>query len=189
MAKVFIQESTLTDIANAIRTCKAKFIPTIKISKTPNATGPDTCNNLYWWGNDGSMLPIGYLESVTISGAVSLKVKLNYQTVPRDIAQINSIQVAAGVLTRDEMHASTATKEYISTTIRTVNLTFNSDSVTFWARSTQSDKDRTDGYLGYYAEVTGYDADGNIIGTYEYNTDLIDPADFAAEILAIGGNN
>lgn len=196
MAKVFIQESTLTDIANAIRTKKQVLYPTVKIFKTANATGFETFDRKTdWFPVDDGDSSDSYSETITFSGAKTIQIRMSYQTALHNGDDNWSyIRVKPGREGIDWERFVDEESKYPSqifrnatSTIKYADVTINNSSVSINAEAwTEAD---TKGKLGCYAEITGYDASGNVIGTYGPSTDLIDPADFAAEILAIGGNN
>lgn len=178
MAIVTINDSILTDIGNALRQHhgNTKTIihetavpsPTV-ISKTPNATGWDTHNGGY--GNTQNIYDV-----VTIPGASTIKVKLAYCT---ENYRFDYVKVASGNLT--EMPSDAVA--YGGPTWTQIDLEFtDTDTITFFFHS---DED-THGYLGYYAECTGYDTEGNpatyIETTEEEVANTYKPADMAAAI-------
>lgn len=154
MANVVIDDSNLSAIGDALRyklgdtRIEKRYVETIhhpetfkdmkpKIAKTPNAVGFATRNGGY--GNNKE-----YTETVTIEGATSLRIDVAYQTesTSYDYLVIN--------------HGPT---KYGGTTLTRKSIAVNGDTVTFTFKSDSSN----DGYLGYYAEVLGMDANGNIL--------------------------
>lgn len=178
MAIVTINDSILTDIGDALRQhhgdTKTIIHETVMpapavISKTPNATGWDTHDGGY--GNKKNIYDV-----VTIPGASTIKVKMAYRT---ENYRFDYVKVASGNLT--EMPADATA--YGGTTWTQIDLEFtDTDTVTFFFHS----DDSTHNYLGYYAECTGYDADGNpatyIETTEEEVVNTYKPADMAAAI-------
>lgn len=164
MANVLVDDIYLAQIAEGIRKARGATkiiyiptevpIPAKKTSSTTNATGFDTYSGGY--GNN-----VSKLDTVTIDGAASLEVTVQYQT---ESTNYDWLYIVEGTVTS---MPSSGTK-YGGTTKTTKTLTFTGDTVTFCFRSDSSN----DSYLGYYAEITGLDADGNVIGTGE--TEIID---------------
>lgn len=164
MANVLVDDIYLTQIADGIRKARGQtkiiYIPTEvpvdpkKYSSTPNATGFDTYSGGY--GNNKSLL-----DTVTIDGAASLEITVQYQT---ESTNYDWLYIVEGTVTS---MPSSGTK-YGGTTKTTKTLSITGDTVTFCFRSDSSN----DSYLGYYAEITGLDADGNVIGTGQ--TEIID---------------
>lgn len=178
MALVTINDSILTDIGDALRQHHGDTktiihetvmpVPAV-ISKTPNATGWDTHDGGY--GNKQNIYDV-----VTIPGASTIKVKLAYCT---ENYRFDYVKVASGNLT--EMPSDAVA--YGGKTWTQIDLEFtDTDTITFFFHSDES----TNGYLGYYAECTGYDADGNpatyIETTEEEVANTYKPADMAAAI-------
>lgn len=178
MAIVTINDSILTDIGDALRQHHGDTktiihetvmpVPAV-ISKTPNATGWDTHDRGY--GNKQNIYDV-----VTIPGASTIKVKMAYRT---ENYRFDYVKVASGNLT--EMPADATA--YGGKTWTQIDLEFaNTDTITFFFHSDESTND----YLGYYAECTGYDADGNpatyIETTEEEVANTYKPADMAAAI-------
>lgn len=166
MANVLVEEACLTNIAESLRRARGKaaieivYVPTevpvpqVKYSSTPNATGFDTHSGGY---GDNQQL----FDTVTIANAAQLRVKVQYQT---EDTQYDWLYIVPGTVTS---MPSSGTK-YGGNTKSTEILTFDGDTVTFCFRSDSSNSD----YLGYYAEVTGLDADGNVLVTGE--TTIVD---------------
>lgn len=173
MAKVLVDESSLTNIANALRTQARDTVlithddimaPVTKISKTSNVIDKDNYTKGY--GNS-----ISRYEVVTIPGASTIKVELTYQT---ESANYDYIQIMSGKV------SSASGSKYGGTTLTTKEITFtNTDTITIFFKSDSSN----DSYFGYYAVVTGLDADGNQIVAPETNT--FKPSEMAQGILAL----
>lgn len=173
MAKVLVDELSLVDIANALRTQARDtvlithydtLVPVTKISKTSNVV--DKNNYTKGYGNN-----ISKYDVVTIPGATTINVELTYQT---ESTNYDYVQIMSG-----KVSSASGTK-YGGTTLTTKTLTFtNTDTITIYFKSDSS----TDGYFGYYAQVTGLDADGNQIVAPETNT--FKPSEMAQGILAL----
>lgn len=158
MARYSIEDTTLTSIGDALRNHhgETKAITVIeevemlsKVSKTSNATGFDSFEGEYSAGTDGEIL-----DTVTIKEASRIHVKMAYQTISKTYGYV---QVAAG------SNVSAATTKY-GGTLSIVELDFpNTNTVTFRFYDAASNRN----YLGYYAEITGYDAEGNLVSWLE----------------------
>ena len=183
MALVTINDSTLTDIADALRVHhgETKTISheeivesPMVISKTSNATGFGTHSGGY--GN-----AVSFYDVVKIPGASTIKVKMAYRT---ESATYDYVKVASGELTSMPSSATA----YGGTTLKEIELEFpNTDVITFYFKSDGS----TDNYLGYYAECRGYDADGNpAMGTVVIEEEVPNTykvSDFSTAIANISG--
>lgn len=153
MAIVTINDSILTDIGDALRVHHGEtrietqripdMTPIVKVSKTTNALSFTERNGDY---NTG----LAEYDTVTIPGAASLQVTMAYQTEGTTYDWVQVMQGAG---------ASASGTKYGGKTLTQTTLTFAGDSVTFFFKSDGSGGS----YLGYYAEVTGYDADGNVL--------------------------
>jgi hypothetical protein len=140
MAKYSIEDTTLTNIADAIRNKYEKEynitetpIET-KVSKTPNATGFDTFDGAY-------AANLSTTDTVTIEGATRIKVKISYQT---EATNYDYVQITANGLAGNKLGGSTLnTEEFVYDDTDTVSFYFKSDT-------------SNGNFLGYYAEVTGY---------------------------------
>lgn len=108
------------------------------IAKTPNATGFSTRNGGY--GNSIN----GETQTITIPGATSLLIDIAYQTEST---------------TYDYLYISIDSVKYGGSTLTRKTLTADGNIVKFTFHSDSSSSD----YLGFYAEVYGLDADGNIM--------------------------
>ena len=156
--QVLVNESSLVNIANAIRgkigdvhieyETQTGHPPLTKISKTSNATSHTQHSGGY--GNSQSIY-----DEVTISGASSINITLSYQT---EGETFDYVQVCQG--SKSQFNSSVT--KYGGKTLTKKTLTFSGDTVTFYFKSDGSGND----YLGYYAEITGVDANGNTIKDY-----------------------
>lgn len=154
MAKYSIEDTTLTNIADALRDRNngwedvivgydELYLPLVKVSKTPNALSLTERDGGY--GNNTSLK-----ETVTIPGAVSLEVTVAYQSEGTNYDYL--------IITEGKTASTSGTKlGGNSLTQRT--FTYAGDSVSFYFKSDGSNGE----YLGYYAEVRGFDAEGNPI--------------------------
>ena len=141
MALYSIKQETLTDIGDALRrkwgeTHKEPLYLDYVVSSSNNITSAD--------GVSSAFLNFAYENTITIPNAVRLFVKLTYMAaehmMPNYVFTIN-----------DTVYSTNShTKTYSE-----INL--DGDTVTF--KYTASGK----GVHCYYAEISGYDADGNII--------------------------
>lgn len=154
--QVLVNESSLVNIANALRgrtggdtrteyETQIEYPPITKISKTSNAT-----SHTQYSGNYGDNKSV--YDEVTIPGASSINITLSYQT---EGERFDYVQVCQG--SKSQFNSS-ATK-YGGKTLTKTTLTFSGDTVTFYFKSDGSGSM----YLGYYAEITGIDENGNII--------------------------
>lgn len=181
MSKVFIEESTLSSIGDALRrkhgetkmgtVLVEKEVPAAVISKTPNATGFDS-----WEGNYDKDVDYStfnetktYLNVVHIPNAariqVTIKVALNSAKHPtgnwRDI-----VSIYAGNHPKNDIYIDkdiVALFDYTDNNVKTIK-TIDGEYVSFGLRIVNITKDTTN-MLGYYAECVGLDAEGNPLGT------------------------
>lgn len=150
MAQKLYEESNIEAIASAIRvyTGDTRVLydpnnePVVKVSKTANANS-FTDYDSAGYGNKQDVFDV-----VTIKGAAKLKVTMAYQT---ENATYDYVQVMEG-----ETATASGTK-YGGSTKTTTELDINGDAVTFYFHSDSS----ICTYMGYYAEIRGYDANGN----------------------------
>lgn len=175
MANVIINDKHLTDIGNSLRKhlgeteTKIEIVQrpkeVVKVSKTDNATSFEEYSGGY--PNSSSKY-----NTITIDGAASIGVKMAYQT---ENTSYDYVQVASGSLTS----MPSGTTKYGGTTIKTVELTFqNTDTITFHFYSDSSGNN----YLGYYAEVYGYDSNGELMVSDEME-DIEVPYEVKREFL------
>lgn len=157
--QVLVNESSLVNIANALRgkigdvhieyETQIEHPPITKISKTSNATSHTQYNGDY--GNNKSVY-----DEVTIPGASSINITLSYQTEGENF---DYVQVCQG----NKSQFNSSVTKYGGKTLTKKTLTFSGDTVTFYFKSDGSGSM----YLGYYAEITGVDENGNIIKDYD----------------------
>lgn len=173
MAKVLVEEQNLIDIADALRDRAAgsvliahedTVVPVVKTSSTPNVVNKDVYTSDY--GTNWEKYDV-----ITIPGASSIEVELTYQT---ESNSYDYVQIMTG-----EVSSASGTK-YGGTTKTTKTLTFSdTDTITIYFKSDISQST----YFGYYAVVTGYDADSNQVTASETNT--FKPGDMAECILKL----
>ena len=156
MSKLYsIQESTLTDIGDALRSKYGEKRPaTIQvpcvISKTPNATGPNS------W--DGTF-PANGLQyyNIRIPGATRIEVDLYYFTISISSA---AFWIAAGEYNSNNPLSSSGLTTYAgSQSVQNKKLTFNNTDVI----TIKYEGKYAENALGYYAICMGYDSNDNII--------------------------
>lgn len=155
MANVLVEEAHLISIADSLRgifgETKTIMVPTkvpiepVKYSSTPNATNFDTYSGGY--GNSKT-----YIDTITITGATKLRVKVQYQT---ESTNYDYLYIVKGTVTSTP---SSGTK-YGGSAKTTKTIEFDGDTITFCFKSDGSN----DQYLGYFAEITGLDASGNVL--------------------------
>lgn len=151
-----IEEQTLVDIGDALRrkygatklVPSDDFIPAVRVSKTENAKS--------FTEHEGEYAERGEHKTdiVTIEGATKLTVKIAYQTF--SAYSDDYVTVTAGT----EPSTAYANRLY-GLEITNAELEFDGDTVVFYLRAYDAPQDRN--ALGYYAEVRGFDADGNPI--------------------------
>ena len=155
MARYSIEDTTLTSIADALRDKNNGWeevivgydetrTPIVKVSKTPNATSFTEYSGSY--ANS-----LTQSETVTIEGAVSLEVNVAYQSESTNYDYL--------IITSGKTASTSGTKLGGSSRVQMTYTYNNTDSVSFYFKSDGSNGN----YLGYYAEVRGFDADGNQI--------------------------
>lgn len=154
-----IEDTTMTALADAVRGIVGKtrveesgsiYLGDYKVSKTPNALSFTTRDGGY--GNNKSIYDV-----ITIPGAKKIVIDIAYQN---EAGTYDYVQVESG--NRTSM-SSSATK-YANKTLTRTTKTFNdTDTITFYFKSDNSNDD----YLGYYAECRGYDENDNIIEIWE----------------------
>ena len=172
-----IEDTTLRGIADAVRRKhgETKIITVTesrdyKISKTKNALGFDT--------SEGQHETQSFIDTVTIEGATGILVKIGYQTTSKTYARV---QVASGTYTMDDFPTDAeryggASKEYVELSFE------NTDTVTFLFTNNGA---ANISYLGYYAEVYGTDAEGNLLtDLYEAEVDKEVPNMFSSAEMA-----
>ena len=173
MRNVTLDEQHLVDIAYAIRDKSGipHGTPIMEISKTPNVTDKDTADTSGGYGNGRKLF-----DTATIPGASAIQVEL---TIHTESTTYDYLQILPGTVTT-AAGFSGATK-YGGTKKTTQVLTFeNTDTISFYFCSDSSNCS----FFGYYAEVTGLDADGRLI-TDGVPSTTFRPCDMAAAIAGI----
>lgn len=166
MANVVIDDKHLYDIGDALRsklgnTRKEIVTQTVHypagmydmekiIVKTSNATGFNNFEGSY----ANSM---NDYQVVSVPGAAKLKVIYTYQT---ENAAYDYLQVVSGDKTGQTMPSE---PKWGGTTLTKRTETWVTDTITFHFHSDGSGGN----YLGYYAEVTPLDANGNVLQEYK----------------------
>ena len=168
MARYSIEDTTLIGMADALRRRHGETrwgtyieeveVPSVSILKTPNATGFDSYEGLY---ADPTKEETIY-EGITIPGAHTIKAKVAFQKTDDDY-----LYIAPGYATdyyswkEIEDLSERIMPDYSYGGIKISEFTFeNTNSVTLFLMSY---KRGTKDALGYYAEVWGLDADGNLL--------------------------
>lgn len=156
MSKLYsIQESTLTDIGDALRSKYGEtrpgtiLVPCV-ISKTSNATGP------YTWDGPFPANGVQYYN-IRIPGATRIEVDLYYFTTSISCA---AFWIAAGEYNNNNPLSSSGLTTYCGyQSVQNKKLTFdNTDVITIkYEGYTATDA------LGFYAICMGYDSNDNII--------------------------
>ena len=155
-----IEAQELTDIADAIRRkCGEtriekiivdEIVPDVVVNKTPNATG-------FGKFDDTTFTTIKQCFPTRIDGAKSIKVRFTYQTSTVANYGINIISGYHETISTLPSNA----KLYQGTSSKIEELVFeNTNCVTIYAFLPNS----ATGNKGYYAEISGLDADGNSMG-------------------------
>lgn len=165
--QVLVNESSLVNIADALRgkigdarieyETQIGHPPLTKISKTQNAI-----SHTEYSGGYGENKAI--YDEVTIPGASSITVTLSYQT---EGTNYDYVQVCKGT----QSQFNSGSTKYGNKTLTQTTLTFPGDTVTFYFKSDSSGSS----YLGYYAEITGIDANNEIILDMETETEILVP--------------
>lgn len=160
MATYTIEESTLTGIADALRRkhgetklCMMeveKTIPSVKISKTSNATGFDSC--------EGDTPTEKFFDVVSFEEASAILVKIGWGAKSLGVM----LYIGEGeAYDESSFYTLSNIKNYQGDLFNKCQLEeriFNGNTITFYYNGASS----TD--FGYYAECTPLDADGNSIG-------------------------
>lgn len=155
MEQYLINDTTLSAIGDSLRNKLGdtkieviEYTMPYLVSKTPNAKSFTERNGSY--PNSASIY-----DFITIPGATKIKVKMAYQT---ESPSYDYVQVIPGKITVIPSDATKYGGSFLTPPI--VELEFdNTDTITFYFKTDGSNNM----YLGYYAECTGYDADGNVI--------------------------
>lgn len=187
MANVVIDDSSLHAIGDALRGklgeshTERRVVDVIhhpetsknmkpKIAKTSNAVDFTTRSGGY--GNNKNDT-----QTVKVEGATALLIDVAYQTESTSY---------------DYLLINNGSTKYGGTTLTKKSIVVNGDTATFTFKSDSSN----DSYLGYYAEVLGVDADGNVLQevTPAWDEDIYEdvvvphvykPRDMAAAITSI----
>lgn len=181
MSKVFIEESTLSSIGDALRrkhgetkmgtVIVEKEVPAAVISKTPNATGFDSWEGNYDKDVDYSTFSDTkrYYDVVHIPNAakiqVTIKVALNSARHPIGNWK-DEVYIYTGNYPETDIYMDkdiVAYFNYTDNNVKTV-VTVDGEYVSFKLEVANTTKDNTN-MLGYYAECVGLDAEGNPLGT------------------------
>lgn len=155
MALYSIKQETLTNIGDALRRKHGETktitvteevdVPSITVSASPNST-----SFTHFGGLSGEKKNIK--DIVTIPSANSIHVKIAYRTM----GAYNSVSVYSDTYSSGELYTNSS-----SSSIVNKEFTFEgTDTITFYY--SEGYASTTTG-VGYYAECTGYDADGNVI--------------------------
>lgn len=174
MADVMLNEQHLKDIAYAIRDKKGinqggEELPSCVVVKTPNVV--DKNEHLGGYGDY-----VQTLTPVTIAGAHHLVMELTYQT---ESTVYDWIQVQPGIA--NDPSEITVEQRYGGVAKTTTTINIDGDSVTIFFQSDGSGST----YFGYYAEIRGYDENGNLLGGVSQPGETYRPCDMADAILSI----
>lgn len=165
MSRYSIEGSTLTAIGDAIREKTGKLtrveteiyietLPAMTVSKTPNATGGFDAN-----AKDGNCPAGDFYDVVSFPGASSIKVDyglaVHFPNV--DYLQIAPGRYSAVDFPQDETEK--IVKPGGASLVRDQIIIENTDTITFHLYTTYEMP-----VMGYYAECTSFDADGNPLG-------------------------
>ena len=192
MAKYSIQDTTLVSIGDAIRNKTGEhtrieygpyieIIPAVTVSKTPNATGFDS--------HKGSFSNQTLYDVVRIPGASSIYVDIAVEVYLW--SGKDHVEIVAGEYNESNFPTGTGEKVYSkdqnNKLIRKQITIPNTDVITVKFITSASHD-----YLGYYAECSGIDADGQpigdryveVVGEHEVKNTLT-PAQMAEEIAEL----
>ena len=161
MAQYAIEDTSLISIGDALRNyygdthIRYEAIPgTVmkKVSKTPNA--------LSFTEKSGTLNKGIYVEAIKIPGAVKLEIKIAVETYNTSTNFVAIVLDDNTKLPGSTKGSSTDTIKYYATTTTTeYNLVVEGvDKAVFYCRVANASTD-----LGYYAEIVGYDENGNLI--------------------------
>lgn len=162
MAQYAIEDTSLVSIGDALRNyygdtrIRYETIPgTVmkKVSKTPNA--------LSFTQKSGNLKKGIYAEAIKIPGAVKLEIKIavqTYNTSTNFVAIVLDNDTRLPGLTKGS--STDKIKYYATTTTTEYNLVVEGvDTAIFYCKVANASSN----YLGYYAEIIGYDENGNLI--------------------------
>lgn len=187
-----IEGQELTDIADALRRKHGEtkmgtiivdeIIPSVIISKTPNATGFDSYNGLY----EEEIIEKTTFSVCQIPNASTIKIKVAYQF---SAEAGDYLEIASGNFPNStEWQWATGSKickSLYNNGIQIKEFEFaNTDVITLRLMIYKTFHSHF--YLGYYAEITGYDADGNPIGedTIQVEKEVEVPNTYASNEMA-----
>lgn len=179
MSTLFIQDTTLTAIANAIRTKSGggEIVPIVEIFKSDNVNTPED----YTPG-----APTGtFYQVVKIEGASELLVKLWLEF---NVPNASNFMMKAGEHEQGSWNYSSADyqRNGVLGTVTYEMFSFkDTDAVSLYAYSAGT----ANNGFGWYVEVEGYDADGNVIGEGSGTPLTYTPLEMPAAILAISGES
>lgn len=177
MSTLFIQDTTLTAIANAIRTKSgsSEIVPIVEIFKSDNVNTPED----YTPG-----APTGtFYQVVKIEGASELLVKLWLEL---NNTAASNFMMKSGEHEKGTWNYSSADyqRSGASGTVTYEMFSFkDTDAVSLYAYNAGTNANS----FGWYVEVEGYDADGNVIGEGSGTPLTYKPGEMPAAILAISG--
>lgn len=177
MSTLFIQDTTLTAIANAIRTKSGggEIVPIVEIFKSDNVNTPED----YTPG-----APAGtFYQVVKIEGASELLVKLWLEL---NNTAASNFMMKSGEHEKGTWNYSSADyqRSGASGTVTYEMFSFkDTDAVSLYAYNAGTNANS----FGWYVEVEGYDADGNVIGEGSGTPLTYKPGEMPAAILAISG--
>lgn len=184
MAKLFIQDTTLTAIADAIRskTSGGSGEPIVVSSHTSNLLSRD--DTVVGYGVDGNVSQGGTLfhEVITIPGAVKMHLDLKYQTD----SMCAQIQISSGDVENTNTWGKGEYKYTYHKSVKEETLTIEgTDTITINFINQAMNVNTS--YWGFWIDVTGYDASGNQVTGGGANTTQYKPTEMPAAILSING--
>ena len=182
MAKLFIQDTTLTAIADAIRSksTSSSGEPIVVSSHTSNLLHRDDTVSGYGLDGNVSLGAEAFHEVITIPGAVKMHLDLKYQTD----TMFAQIQISSGdVANTDTWNAGEYKYTKHTSIVETTLDIEGTDTVTINFYN-QAMAENTS-YWGFWIDVTGYDAKGKQVCGSGANTTQYKPTEMPAAILAI----
>ena len=184
MSKLFIENTTLTAIADAIRakTGGSSTAPIVISSHTSNLLSRD--DTVVGYGLDGntSLGAEPFHDVITIPGAVKMHLDLKYQTD----SMCAQIQISSGDVENTNTWGKGEYKYTKHTSVTETTLDIEGTDTITINFINQASKANT-GYWGFWIDVTGYDAAGNQIAGGGANTTQYKPGEMPAAILSISG--
>lgn len=183
MSTLFIQDTTLTAIANAIRTKTGNTPePLVIVNKSSNVNTPED----YTPGapSNGSASGGGDYFPIKIDGAAEIEVKFWYEF---NAPAASMFQLKSGYYeTKTWKYAEadyTRNNSTNGTIMYEIFLLKNTDAVSVYVLNAGT---RADSF-GWYFEVRGYDANGNPVGASTFAATTYTPLEMPAAILSISG--